>query len=259
MIESVEERNASHGYPFIQQFHLEYEHMINLKVLGAAALLVAIPVLTASTVDARPGGGRGGGGASGFHGGGGGGFRGGMGGGGGFRGGMAGGGFRGGMTTGGFRGASFAARPGGFAGGRAIAAGPRVGNVGAFAGGSAIAGQRWAGGGNWNRGNWNRGYWNNGRWRNRYWPGYGVAAGLAAGAIGSSYYYNDPYYYDSYAYAGGYDGDDYYGNSYSDDTQYVAVEQGVGGDASYCAQRYRSYDPSTGTYLGYDGQRHPCP
>ena len=28
---------------------------------------------------------------------------------------------------------------------------------------------------------------------------------------------------------------------------------------SYCAQRYRSYDPGSGTYLGYDGQRHPCP
>jgi hypothetical protein len=27
----------------------------------------------------------------------------------------------------------------------------------------------------------------------------------------------------------------------------------------YCAQRYRSYDPATGTYLGFDGQRHPCP
>ncbi|WP_244610726.1 BA14K family protein [Microvirga pakistanensis] len=29
--------------------------------------------------------------------------------------------------------------------------------------------------------------------------------------------------------------------------------------AAYCAQRYRSYDPASGTYLGYDGQRHPCP
>jgi BA14K-like protein len=27
----------------------------------------------------------------------------------------------------------------------------------------------------------------------------------------------------------------------------------------YCAQRYRSFDPATGTYLGFDGQRHPCP
>jgi BA14K-like protein len=28
---------------------------------------------------------------------------------------------------------------------------------------------------------------------------------------------------------------------------------------SYCAQRYRSYDPASGTFMGYDGQRHPCP
>lgn len=28
---------------------------------------------------------------------------------------------------------------------------------------------------------------------------------------------------------------------------------------AYCSQRFRSYDPGSGTYLGYDGQRHPCP
>jgi hypothetical protein len=26
-----------------------------------------------------------------------------------------------------------------------------------------------------------------------------------------------------------------------------------------CSQRYRSYDPSSGTFRGYDGARHPCP
>jgi hypothetical protein len=25
-----------------------------------------------------------------------------------------------------------------------------------------------------------------------------------------------------------------------------------------CAQRFHSFDPATGTYLGRDGQRHPC-
>jgi hypothetical protein len=29
-------------------------------------------------------------------------------------------------------------------------------------------------------------------------------------------------------------------------------------NASYCAQRYRSYDPASGTYMGSDGRRHPC-
>jgi hypothetical protein len=28
---------------------------------------------------------------------------------------------------------------------------------------------------------------------------------------------------------------------------------------AYCVQRVRSYDPASGTYLGYDGLRHPCP
>jgi hypothetical protein len=31
-------------------------------------------------------------------------------------------------------------------------------------------------------------------------------------------------------------------------------------DAAYCAQRFgSSYDPGSGTYLGNDGYRHPCP
>lgn len=29
--------------------------------------------------------------------------------------------------------------------------------------------------------------------------------------------------------------------------------------AAKCAQQFRSYNPATGTYLGYDGKRHPCP
>lgn len=33
----------------------------------------------------------------------------------------------------------------------------------------------------------------------------------------------------------------------------------AGGDVAYCMQRYRSYNPNSGTYLGYDGRRHPCP
>jgi hypothetical protein len=37
---------------------------------------------------------------------------------------------------------------------------------------------------------------------------------------------------------------------------YAAPNQSA---VAYCAQRYRSYDPASGTYLGYDGQRHPCP
>ena len=40
----------------------------------------------------------------------------------------------------------------------------------------------------------------------------------------------------------------------------IANSQARANDAiAYCAQRYRSYDPDSGTYLGYDGNRHPCP
>ncbi|QDL99079.1 BA14K family protein [Rhodopseudomonas palustris] len=36
--------------------------------------------------------------------------------------------------------------------------------------------------------------------------------------------------------------------------------QARGADAhAYCSQRFRSYDPASGTYLGYDGRRHACP
>jgi hypothetical protein len=31
------------------------------------------------------------------------------------------------------------------------------------------------------------------------------------------------------------------------------------GAIAYCMQRFKSYDPRSGTYLGYDGYRHPCP
>ncbi len=33
-----------------------------------------------------------------------------------------------------------------------------------------------------------------------------------------------------------------------------------GGDQdAYCFSRFKSYDPASGTYLGYDGRRHACP
>ena len=40
---------------------------------------------------------------------------------------------------------------------------------------------------------------------------------------------------------------------------YAAGPAYVGGGSSYCAQRYRSYDPASGTYLNNDGNRYPCP
>src|SRR5579871_579620 len=88
----------------------------------------------------------------------------------------------------------------------------------------------------------------------------GVATGAAIAAGDYGYGYGPGYYGEDYAY-----GPDY-GDSYAYDTgptvafeQPVPVEGPVVGDASYCAQRYRSYDPASGTYLGFDGLRHPCP
>jgi hypothetical protein len=36
------------------------------------------------------------------------------------------------------------------------------------------------------------------------------------------------------------------------------ASMGSNANGSSCAQRYRSYDPRSATFLGYDGRRHPC-
>ena len=46
---------------------------------------------------------------------------------------------------------------------------------------------------------------------------------------------------------------------YYDDSPAVEVVPSGGDDVAYCQQRFKSYDVSSGTYLGYDGMRHPCP
>ena len=92
-------------------------------------------------------------------------------------------------------------------------------------------------------------------WNHRYHRGGGFWPGVAAGAFVGGALASD--YYGPYGY-----GDGYYDNGYYDDGGGVAVVEAapVEGDQSgYCAQRYRSYDPGSGTYLGYDGMRHPCP
>lgn len=40
----------------------------------------------------------------------------------------------------------------------------------------------------------------------------------------------------------------------------IANSQARASDSdAYCSQRFKSYDPASGTYLGYDGNRHACP
>lgn len=81
--------------------------------------------------------------------------------------------------------------------------------------------------GGWHHGGWRRGWHRGYGWRHGYYrrgPGLGA---LAAGVIiGSA----------------------------------IANSQARAPNAeAYCEQRFKSYDPASGTYLGYDGERHPCP
>ncbi|HVX98434.1 MAG TPA: BA14K family protein [Pseudorhodoplanes sp.] len=96
--------------------------------------------------------------------------------------------------------------------------------------------------GNWN-GQWN-GNWHRRHHRHRFGFGPGFVAGIG---LGYADYYDYPY---AYAYDDAYD--DYVGDAYAGPTE-------DGSAIAYCRQRYRSYDIRTQTYLGFDGQRHPCP
>jgi hypothetical protein len=167
-------------------------------------------------------------------------------------GGGGGGGHGGGMgfgRGGGGGGMSFGRGGGGGAMSFGRSAGPGM-SGGNFSGNRTIGGGNLAGRqsfaatnrpGNWSGGNNWTGRRNFADWRHhrRGFRGPAFAFGFGPG------YYD--YGYDYYDYGYPYDDDAY---------AYVAP----GGDsAAYCAQRFQSYDPSTGTYLGYDGLRHPCP
>ena len=98
-------------------------------------------------------------------------------------------------------------------------------------------------------------------WRGAYRGGRsggaGLGLGLAAGAIvgGAIIGATQPY---GYYGQGGYDPGYAYDPGY--DQGYVTVSPDAGGsEVAYCQQRFRSYDPASGTYLGFDGLRHPCP
>jgi hypothetical protein len=79
------------------------------------------------------------------------------------------------------------------------------------------------------------------------------AASMAAPAYGDGY---TPPSYVSFNPGPGY---------YASQSGYFAPGSGYttgyrgGGDDTYCAQTFRSYDPTSGTYLGYDGRLHSCP
>jgi len=139
--------------------------------------------------------------------------------------------------------------------------GPHVGGGGPRAGGP---GPRFNGGGGprFNGGGGPR-VGGGGGWRHGGGGGGGFIPGAIAGAvIGGALAGPSGYYGNSYGYYGNsyYDGNGpYYGGPYDDGGEVLEVAPAGGDDAGYCMQTYKSYDPRTGTYLGYDGLRHPCP
>ncbi len=90
-------------------------------------------------------------------------------------------------------------------------------------------------------GGWHGGYGH--RHHGGFIPGAIIGGAIASARYG--YYYGPGYYDDQY---------------YYDDGPVVVVPGPGDEDAvAYCMQTFRSYDRRSGTYLGYDGLRHPCP
>jgi hypothetical protein len=89
--------------------------------------------------------------------------------------------------------------------------------------------------------------------------GWGIAAGVLGGALVGSAIANN-YYYGPGPYYGG-PGPYYYGGPgpYYAAPAPAYYDAPPGDAVAYCARRYRSYDPRSGTFLGNDGYRHPCP
>jgi hypothetical protein len=71
-----------------------------------------------------------------------------------------------------------------------------------------------------------------------YGPGYGYRRGPSAGAV-----------------IGGLAAGAIIGGAIAASQANAAAQQ----NAAYCSQRYRSYDPASGSYLNNDGNRYPCP
>jgi hypothetical protein len=150
---------------------------------------------------------------------------------------------------------------------------------------SAPASAQWG----WHRG-WGWGGWGGGAIAAGILGGAALAAAATSPYYGAGYYdYAPGYAYSGYGYAPGYAvapgyayspafsyGADYgYGGGYAPAMSYGSyggvydyapgyaaagtTTVGGGGDVAYCKARYRSYNPSTGMFLGVNGQRHPCP
>jgi len=115
-----------------------------------------------------------------------------------------------------------------------------------------VAYKKWKNKRGWNGGGWNH-RWNGGnRWHNSRWgwnqrnhgPRYAYGWGRYR-HYHNGYYYASPWWLLApYALATG----AYYGNGGYSGNSHVR----------YCLSRYRSYDPGSDTFVGYDGYRHRC-
>jgi len=144
-------------------------------------------------------------------------------------------------------------RPGGGGGGGAPAPRFNGGGGGGVRIGGAAPGPRYSGGGG---GGYRGGGYGGGGGYYRHGGGGGfipgaVAGAIVGGAIASQGYYRGPGYYAP--------GPGYYDDSYAEDGAVAVAPAGGDDSVAYCMQTYRSYDPRSGTYLGNDGFRHPCP
>jgi len=85
---------------------------------------------------------------------------------------------------------------------------------------------------------WHEASWRSERWGRPPYYGYGFAAGtIFGGWLAAPYILPGPYQYS----------DPYIDGPRSES----AVD--------YCMHRFKSYDRNSGTYLGHDRSRHPCP
>ena len=120
-----------------------------------------------------------------------------------------------------------------------VAYGQRIIPPNRFGGGQRFMGNRFGGGRNLAFRNRFEDRWGDRdyRWRNRWGWGGAFALGVGPDYVGPAYGYG----YDTY-----------------DVPDAYAVAGAEGGHVQYCLSRYRSYDPATDSFIGYDGFRHPC-
>jgi hypothetical protein len=111
---------------------------------------------------------------------------------------------------------------------------------------------------------WRRRGWETGTQLGPDYENYGPRYGAGNYQPNQGYYEQGPasgtQYGSDYQYYGPRSGSGYSGSGQAYDSfAYSGGGMSGGRDQAYCQQRFRSFDPASGTYMGFDGQRHPCP